>query len=269
MVRKGWTKMDVPDGPDHPRAMSKVRSVAKGGTTGGSEAHRFQATCDKRQASRVEGWENRGRHGIGAGAFGCPFVPRGVVEEGQGGGSPHPMCPAALQMCLLWKPTQRWPGSRDLWQLWAQTTPKKGEFWRKHCRRSEPAQQWHPWGSDWTSARNICEWAAKRLEKAQEVVTEALKVPAPNPPKMPGTDELAQLRSQVAQMEGELKLSHQAVSEKSMVESSLKRQVMSEGGILEGSCRVQGDKSLRNGTGPCGSSIRISFDVGSDRGSRQ
>ena len=42
---------------------------------------------------------------------------------------------------------------------------------------------------------------------------------------MPGTDELAQLRRQVAQMEDELRSSHQAVSEKSVVESSLKRQV--------------------------------------------
>ena len=49
----------------------------------------------------------------------------------------------------------------NLWH-WAQTTPKKGESWRRHCRRSEPAQQWHLWGSDWTSARNIAGRQASR-----------------------------------------------------------------------------------------------------------
>ena len=33
--------------------------------------------------------------------------------------------------------------------------------------------------------------------------------------------------------------------------------------------RSSGGQEFENGTGPCGSSIRISFDVGSDRGSRQ
>ena len=106
-----------------------------------------------------------------------------------------------------------------------------------------------PVGQRLDECEKYCERAVKRLEKAQEVVTEALKAqtvreeelaegkrrlavlqaeaaaqPAPEPP-CPGTDELTHLRRQVAQMEGELRQSHRAVSEKSLVESTLKQQV--------------------------------------------
>ena len=96
--------------------------------------------------------------------------------------------------------------------------------------------------------RKCCERAAKLLEKAQEVVCEALKVqiqreeelaegkrrlealqseaaaqPVPVPqPTVPGTDELTHLRSHVAQLEGDLRQSHQLATEKISAESSLK-----------------------------------------------
>ena len=127
-----------------------------------------------------------------------------------------------------------------------------------------------------------CERAVKRLEKAQEVVTEALKAqtfreeelaegkrrlavlraeaaahPAPEQPSCPGTDELTHLRRQVAQMEGELRQSHRAVSEKSVVESTLKQQVehlMQEGRSVVGSCAAsRWDRSSRNGINGQGS----------------
>ena len=95
-----------------------------------------------------------------------------------------------------------------------------------------------PVGQRLDECEKYCERAAKRLEKAQEVVTEALKAhrlavlraeaaaqPAPENPSCPGTDELTHLRRQVEQMEGELRQSHRAVSEKSVVENTLKQQV--------------------------------------------
>ena len=106
-----------------------------------------------------------------------------------------------------------------------------------------------PVGQRLDECEKYCERAAKRLEKAQEVMTEALKAqtlreeelaegkrrlavlraeaaaqPAPENPSCPGTDELTHLRRQVAQMEGELRQSHRAVSEKSVVENTLKQQ---------------------------------------------
>ena len=91
-----------------------------------------------------------------------------------------------------------------------------------------------PVGQRLDECEKCCELAAKRLEKAQEVVTEGLKAqtlreeelaegkrrlavlraegavqPAPEPPSCPGTDELTHLRRQVAQMEGELRQTRQ------------------------------------------------------------
>ena len=94
---------------------------------------------------------------------------------------------------------------------------------------------------------------------------EAAAQPAPEPP-CPGTDELTHLRRQVAQMEGELRQSHRAVSEKSLVESTLKQQVehlMQEVSGVEGSCAAsRWDGSSRNGIGHRVSSVRVSLDGG-------
>ena len=135
---------------------------------------------------------------------------------------------------------------------------------RRHCRRSGFARQVAPVGQRLDECDKYCERAAKRLEKAQEVVTEVLKAqtlreeelaegkrrlevlraeaaaqPAPEPPSCPGTDELIHLRRQVPQMEGELRQSHRTVSEKTVAESTLKQRVehlMQEGRSVEGSC---------------------------------
>ena len=218
---------------------AKVRSVAKGGTTG-EKAPKLAAKGKSAElkVGRIEAaMKALGQEHSDARLCLEELLKKAKVEE------VFAQPPTRCVCCG--GPREGWLGSRDLWQHWAQRTLKKGESWRRHC--PSPAQQWHPWGSDWTSARNIAN--TKRLEEAQEVVRGAegsdsegggVGGGAPplgdtscrsccpactKPPMMPGTDELAQLRGQVAQMEGELKLSHQAVSEKSMVESSLKRQV--------------------------------------------
>ena len=107
-----------------------------------------------------------------------------------------------------------------------------------------------PVGQRLDDCEQYCERAAKRLEKAQETVAEALKAqthreeelaegkrrlealraeaaaqPVPQPTIPTGTDELTHLRSQVAQLEGELRKSHRLSAEKSTVQTIFKRQV--------------------------------------------
>ena len=106
-----------------------------------------------------------------------------------------------------------------------------------------------PIGQRLDECEKFCERAAKRVEKAQEAVAEAVKVqtqreeelaegkrrleglraeaaaqPAPQQ-VLPGTDELTHLRSHVAQLEGDLRQSHQFATEKISAETSLKQQV--------------------------------------------
>ena len=108
-----------------------------------------------------------------------------------------------------------------------------------------------PVGQRLDECKKYCERAAKRLEKAQEVVCEALKVqtqreeelaegkrrleahqseaaaqPVPVPQHtVPGTDELTHLRSHVAQLEGDLRQSHRLATEKISAETSLKQRI--------------------------------------------
>ena len=94
-----------------------------------------------------------------------------------------------------------------------------------------------PVGQRLDECEKFCERASKRLEKAQEAVAEALKAQTlreeelaegqrrlselrteaaahtlPDPPTVPGSDEVTQLRRQVAQMESDLRQSRRAAS---------------------------------------------------------
>ena len=106
-----------------------------------------------------------------------------------------------------------------------------------------------PVGQRLDECEKFCERAAKRAEKAQEAVAEALKVQTQREeelaegkrrleafraeaaahsvpqPIIPLTDELTHLRSHVAQLEGDLRQSHQSATEKISAETSLKQQV--------------------------------------------
>ena len=80
--------------------------------------------------------------------------------------------------------------------------------------------------------RGVLRTGSEAPRESTGVVTEALKAQTLREEELaegkrpcPGTDELTHLRRQVAQMEGELRQSHRAVSEKSLVESTLKQQV--------------------------------------------
>ena len=80
--------------------------------------------------------------------------------------------------------------------------------------------------------------AAEGKRRLAVLRAEAAAQPAPEPHAQ-GPTRLTHLRRQVAQMEGELRQSHRAVSEKSLVESTLKQQVehlMQEVAALRGSC---------------------------------
>ena len=171
----------------------------------------------RRASSGVEDWEDRGRvEGFGAGTFGCTLVSRGCFEEGLKRCVQPPIAEANAKVARL-------EGSL------AVLGPDDVEERRVLATVA-------PVGQRLDECEKYCERVVKRLEKAQEVVTEALKAQTLREEELAEgkrplavlrakTDELTHLRRQVAQMEGELRQSHRAISEKSLVESTLKQQV--------------------------------------------
>ena len=203
-------------------------------------------------ASRVEGWENRDRHeGIGAGAFGCPIVLRGVVEEGQDGGSLRTQHVQPPSRCLLRRPTRRWLGSRDPLAALGPDDAEERRVLEEALSQVRARATVAPMGSDWTSARNIANGSpsvSKKHRKWRErgelaegqrrLVTlraEAAAQPAPNPPH-DARDRRVGPIAETGRADGRrVEVESPAVLEKSMVESSLKRQVeqhMSEAASL-------------------------------------
>ena len=111
-----------------------------------------------------------------------------------------------------------------------------------------------PVGQRLDECKKCCERAAKRLEKAQEVVCEALN-----------------LRSHVAQLEGDLRQSHRLATEKISAETSLKQRIdllMQEVASFEGPRASTSFWGHRVGVG-ASLQVRICVNVRFDRGGRQ
>ena len=99
---------------------------------------------------------------------------------------------------------------------------------------------------------------------------EAAAQPAPQP-VIPGTDELTHLWSHVAQLEGDLRQSHQFATEKISAETSPKttsRASVARGGSIEGSCAFSSFWFHRDGVG-ANRQVKISVDIRVDRRGRQ